>query len=246
MSADTNTPRAANARWRVLRRHLTINSPVGDLHWPSAGAQSGACLIGLSGVLLATLLPSYIPHTVTGLATLIIYGSWTSWNTVGLGLRLTPIQGWRYWLGVAVVLGAIVGLTCSIAWLCALALGVYIFVPQIDPSYPPVRAWLIHLLILAPFLEELVYRFALCVPIVRRIGSTWAIVLSGAVFALAHIIGGNPGPDNFVAGFLLAWAFLKSGTLLIPVFLHLAGNLCVFIFGVLMFYWPVFMVAAPK
>ena len=67
------------------------------------------------------------------------------------------------------------------------------------------------------------------------------IILSGTVFALAHLVGGNPGPDNFIAGFILAWAFLKSGTLLIPILLHFAGNLCVFVFGVLMFYWPLFV-----
>jgi len=179
------------------------------------------------------------------MAALIIYGVWTGWYTVGLGLRLAPIQGWKYWFTAAVILGAIVALTCLSAWLCALVLGIHIFVPQIDPSYPPVRAWLVDALLLAPVLEEFVYRFALCVPIVGRVGPLWTIVLSGTMFAFAHWVIGNPGPDNFVAGFVLAWAFLKSGTLLVPIILHFAGNLCVFAFGVLMFYWPVFVLHSP-
>ena len=35
---------------------------------------------------------------------------------------------------------------------------------------------------------------------------------------------GNPGPDNVIAGVLLGWAFLKSGSLLAPIIFHALGN----------------------
>lgn len=73
------------------------------------------------------------------------------------------------------------------------------------------------------------------------IGSFRTVVVSGSLFAIAHFVGGNPGPDNFVAGFLLAWAYLKSGSLLIPILLHALGNLCVFVFAICMYYWPLFL-----
>ena len=33
-------------------------------------------------------------------------------------------------------------------------------------------------------------------------------------------------PDNFIAGFFLTWAYLKGGSLAVPVVLHALGNLC--------------------
>lgn len=40
-----------------------------------------------------------------------------------------------------------------------------------------------------------------------------------------------------LGGFILSWAFLKSGTLIIPISLHALGNLCVFLGNVGYFYW---------
>ena len=50
---------------------------------------------------------------------------------------------------------------------------------------------------------------------------------SGLLFGGLHVLYGNPGPDNLVAGFFLAWAILKSGSILVPLALHALGNLCV-------------------
>jgi membrane protease YdiL (CAAX protease family) len=74
-------------------------------------------------------------------------------------------------------------------------------------------------------LEEVVYRALLTAAVFPLAGQRGTIVVSGIVFASIHLIGGNPGPDNQIAGFLLEWAFLRSGTILVPVALHAAGNL---------------------
>jgi uncharacterized protein len=52
-----------------------------------------------------------------------------------------------------------------------------------------------------------------------------AIAASGAVFALLHVAYGNPSPENLLGGFFLAWAYLRSGSVWLPVLLHSAGNL---------------------
>ena len=57
------------------------------------------------------------------------------------------------------------------------------------------------------------------------------------LFGLLHVVYGNPGPDNLVAGFFLAWSFLKSGTIVVPVVLHSLGNACVFVAQVVTWYW---------
>jgi hypothetical protein len=41
--------------------------------------------------------------------------------------------------------------------------------------------------------------------------------------AALHVVYGNPSPENMVGGFFLAWTFLKSETILIPVILHSVG-----------------------
>jgi uncharacterized protein len=52
-------------------------------------------------------------------------------------------------------------------------------------------------------------------------------VASGMIFGALHVLYGNPPPDNFIAGSFLAWAYLKIGTIVVPIASHLLGNLCV-------------------
>ena len=64
----------------------------------------------------------------------------------------------------------------------------------------------------------------LTIAVLQTLGERMTILLSGFVFAVVHILWGNPGPDNQIAGFLLQWAYLRSGTILVPIALHAAGN----------------------
>ncbi len=63
-----------------------------------------------------------------------------------------------------------------------------------------------------PVLEEMLYRLVLCAPLVALLGPWYAIVISGAAFGALHFLYGNPAPTNFVAGYLLAWPYLRSGS----------------------------------
>jgi membrane protease YdiL (CAAX protease family) len=55
--------------------------------------------------------------------------------------------------------------------------------------------------------------------------------------AILHVLYGNAGPDNLIAGFFLAWAYLKSGTILVPVVLHSLGNVGVLLARSGAWYW---------
>jgi membrane protease YdiL (CAAX protease family) len=61
-------------------------------------------------------------------------------------------------------------------------------------------------------------------------GDVWSrfedMCIISPIFEALHVLYGNPGSDNLIAGFFLAWAYLKSGTIVVPVTLHLLGNLC--------------------
>lgn len=144
-----------------------------------------------------------------------------------LGLRLCTNQSWLYWGKVTFVLGAIVAAIVVAATAVAIACGVDLSKYRLFQRPSDIWPWLWHACVLAPLLEETLYRLVLCVPAVVIIKPAGAVFLSGAVFASLHFVYGNPGPDNFVAGFVLAWAYLKSGTFLVPLGLHALGNLCV-------------------
>ena len=52
-----------------------------------------------------------------------------------------------------------------------------------------------------------------------------ANIAGGIVFAALHFAYGSPGLDNFLAGYILAWAYIKSGSIIVPVVLHSLGNM---------------------
>jgi membrane protease YdiL (CAAX protease family) len=86
--------------------------------------------------------------------------------------------------------------------------------------------------------EEVVYRGVLCSALRDHLSEWWVIAIGGAAFSVLHIIYGNAAPDNLIAGFFLAWAYIKSSTILIPILLHGLGNLAYFLFEVVYLLYP--------
>ena len=148
-------------------------------------------------------------------------------DLASFGLRLSPLQGWWYWIKAMVVIGAILLIVLAAA-------GGFVFGILRYPIPPPLvylshdqRIWPLFywMCIFAPITEEAIYRLALCTSLTAWLGPRAAIVISGVAFAAAHVLGGHVGPDNQIAGFILAWAFLKSGSLAVPLAFHTLGNL---------------------
>ncbi len=151
------------------------------------------------------------------------------------GLRISPLQGWHYWARMTLVIGLAVA---SLLFVYGSAIVLSGFQPQI-PSTPPhaVVDHFLQMCVFAPILEEAIYRFVLCAPMAALISARAAIVVSGLMFALLHSVYGNPSPENLVAGFFLGWAYLKSGSILVPVILHSLGNGCALAAHVANWYW---------
>jgi hypothetical protein len=76
----------------------------------------------------------------------------------------------------------------------------------------------------APVVEELFYRGLLLRSLERRLGSRWAIVVSAAVFGLAHF---EPVlfPALFLFGIVLGTLAVRNGRLGPGVFAHAGFNL---------------------
>jgi membrane protease YdiL (CAAX protease family) len=152
-----------------------------------------------------------------------------------LGLRLTPLQGWRWWatatLWIGALMAAIIGLAIGLFSLLGYSLPVY----RRNPA--DLGPMLLEMCVIAPLVEETIYRLALCPPVAAAARPAGAIVASGLAFAALHLVYGNPGPDNLIAGFFLGWAFLKSGSIAVPVLLHALGNLCALAAHILAWYF---------
>ena len=67
--------------------------------------------------------------------------------------------------------------------------------------------------------------------------STGGGAAGGLAFGGLLAVYGQPSPENLVGGFVLAWAYLKSGTIYVPVLVHGLGNLCVLAGQVGAWYW---------
>lgn len=80
--------------------------------------------------------------------------------------------------------------------------------------------------IAAPIIEEVIFRYYICNFYSKR---STAVFMSALLFGLAHM---NLVQSSyaFVIGLLLAWLYVNTGNLLVPVLLHVAINLSSVIF----------------
>jgi membrane protease YdiL (CAAX protease family) len=88
---------------------------------------------------------------------------------------------------------------------------------------------LASLVVIAPFVEELLFRGLLLPAWAARWGAGKAVVVSSLVFALLHP---NEPLGAFAFSAVLGIAFLVSGSLWLPFLAHAAGNLTVWSFAV--------------
>jgi membrane protease YdiL (CAAX protease family) len=168
------------------------------------------------------------------LATFVIYAALLRLDRHSLGLRLRPVQGYLYWLKAGLLIGLIVVLCCgSFYAMKYFLLGIGLPAYRTPANLSVFVERVLRVCIMIPLVQELIYRFALCVPSTALLGRNATILLSGSLFALIHYFYGILGPGNLLAGFFFAWAYLHSGTLWVPIALHSLGNLCVLIYVVL-------------
>ena len=188
----------------------------------SAGA--AVALVGADLISGAMDQPIRLSVAVTCVA---LVGWLARWDADSMGLHLRPRQGWRYWIVAALAMGAVVLAFCGAAALVLVALGRPVPVPRLFSAPSEFWPFLLAACVMAPIAEEAAYRLALCIPCTPLMGPWPTIALSGVVFAALHFRYGAASPDNLIAGFLFAWAYLKSGSIVVPVALHALGNLSV-------------------
>lgn len=93
---------------------------------------------------------------------------------------------------------------------------------------PATLMFLFLVVIVAPLVEEVIFRGMLLSRLRRSMGPKAAVALSAAVFAGVHLIDLNAVyavPGLFLVGLALGWAALRFGNLSVPIFLHAGVNL---------------------
>jgi len=151
---------------------------------------------------------------------------WPSWR---------PNGGWKLWAKASFIVAGwallfwvlLFGVSSMVPWAPHF--------PQLDPQKLP--ALLLPICVLAPLLEEGVYRLLLCTALATRFRHRTVILISGTLFALLHFAYGNIALTNVLAGYLLSWAYLMSGSFGLTVLWHSTGNLVILLAQVLLFQW---------
>ncbi len=81
--------------------------------------------------------------------------------------------------------------------------------------------------IISPVAEELFFR-GIVYGFVRRWGVIAAVTLSTLAFVLAHPTGSGIPLPQITGGVLFAAAYEKEGNLLVPITIHILGNIAIF------------------
>ena len=81
--------------------------------------------------------------------------------------------------------------------------------------------------IISPVAEEVFFR-GIVYGFLRRWGIVVAITLSTLVFVLAHPMGSGLPLPQITGGILFAAAYEKEGNLLVPITVHVLGNMAIF------------------
>ncbi|RPI74896.1 MAG: CPBP family intramembrane metalloprotease [Desulfobacteraceae bacterium] len=85
--------------------------------------------------------------------------------------------------------------------------------------------------LIAPIWEEIFFR-GVVYGYLRRWGVLIALIATTAVFVLLHSVQGFP-LNQIVGGVVFALAYEKSGKLLVPITIHILGNLAIFTLSLL-------------
>jgi membrane protease YdiL (CAAX protease family) len=208
-----------------------MQSAVGQVLRDSRQPRSLAVVVGLTTIFIDFAIVTFhfdpMNRGALAILSLTLIVGLTEGDRISLGLRLTPSQGWSPWIRITAVISVAVAVCISIGIWAMVLMGRQIPFYTTAPDRFVER--LLDMCFVYPTLEETIYRVVVCVPLVPVVGCWRTITFCGILFGALHVAYGNPSPENLVGGFFLAWAYLKSETILIPFLLHAGGNLIVLI-----------------
>ncbi|MDG1480905.1 MAG: type II CAAX endopeptidase family protein [Myxococcota bacterium] len=175
-----------------------------------------------------SVLPAILGTGVGGLLTVAFIRLRASWAALGfVGCERTWI------LRAAACVPGFLGV--SLAWgLLLEVLGVAAqqeIVALFMARWPSTEALLMvgYAVMVAPLVEELLFRGFLLPPLVARLGSRGGVALTAFLFGMMHISDPQAVPPLIVLGSVLGWLRLRSGSLWPALVLHVGNNAMAFV-----------------
>lgn len=162
-----------------------------------------------------------------------------------VGLQIGSPKTTFLWVAFPAGIAVIVGLLFSFAVIVTIRLTEWKIDIRPTDIGSTSEAWDYFLTgcILAPIVEETLYRGVL-VSALDRQGRRWIPILcSAGAFILLHVLYGRPlwaAVEYGFAGAIMAWAFLRSRSLLTPILLHALGNAAVLVKDLCVISYPSF------
>ena len=221
---------ARAARWDVPEGLIAL----GLMLWLSS-AGSGVAVLLRTGSLESgppTLAEAVLASAVGGLsaATYALARAWRGGSLRALGLVGAPGSVWLAALGLAPAF-----LLLSAAWhLLIQSLGAPTGPQRVlegvlaEPDSAVAWATITYGVLIAPLVEELLFRGFLLPPLTRRLGRSLAVVLTALLFGLLHLSDPASVPPLVAFGLALGGLRQWSGSLGPSVLLHALNNAAAF------------------
>jgi membrane protease YdiL (CAAX protease family) len=221
-SAPLTDDWSLSAAFGVVILNLVLNALLALLMWsewltlPSSGAARSLAL----GALL------FVPYAVTlTVVWVMLRREGRTWSE-GVGLR-----GWYLWAGLGVSCAVALGGRVVAIWWAGALVGLGLEPPasldatSLFPEDPLGIAMLVIIaVVVAPIVEETVYRGMLFPSLRERFGRRWGVVLSSVVFGVAHLsFVWLLVPTAFI-GAMLALLFEWTRSLRAPIVAHAVFN----------------------
>ena len=150
----------------------------------------------------------------------------------GLGLRPFP----RAWPRALLAILAVLAIGTSGEWMIGLVAESFGLASHWTEWFDPDLVWggpealtitLIEFVVIAPVVEEAVFRGLLFGTLRGRLGWEVAAAISGGLFAAAHGYGVIGFTSVFLSGFIWAWIYERTGSLVPGMVAHALNNLLV-------------------
>lgn len=146
-------------------------------------------------------------------------------------LGWNPPGPWKY---LAILLVLITAFSAALNYLLRIVIAHEEYILDSKMQYKPI-AWAIWQNIRSVLTEELMFRGALLYILLQRIGIKSGLLISAALFAGFHWLDIHLWSRpmellmitgfTFLMGLVLAGAFVRTGTIWLPILIHLAWNL---------------------
>ncbi len=224
-----DTPYLPETRWTFPDAIIALGAGF------AAAIAAGSVLIAVTGtgeIGIVEIAVTLLAQSAASIAALVVLvrrrGDGTLPPSVGLAWRWADTWGVGAGLVLQVVVAVVVGSL------------IQVFGPDDPPQqavaevtgganqFVEIAVLLILLVVVAPVVEEIVYRGVLLSRLRRSMGPWPSILASAALFAAVHLA--DPAalfavPGLFVIGAVLGWLAMRSGDIGLPIAVHAGVNL---------------------